>query len=156
MDAREQSAARRTRNPFGVMDVPEPDGADVAAFARSVVLGGSAEDPNSQEWHQPVRERVPDSLEGKWSSRWNGEGLDWHTGQGELRTQQGNRIYILFDWDDGSSQGIIEARQERSNRLVGRYLNLNDPSITRPWVGVVVDDQRIDGQHSGGRIDFRR
>jgi len=51
---------------------------------------------------------------------------------------------------------LIEARWDGRGRLIGRYLNLSAPDITRPWVGVIVDATRIDGEHSGGRIDFRR
>jgi hypothetical protein len=50
----------------------------------------------------------------------NADGLDWHQGSGTLRLHEG-RVYVLFDWDDGTKQGL-----------------------------------RIDGVHSGGRIDFRR
>jgi hypothetical protein len=43
-----------------------------------------------------------------------------------------------------------------SRRMVGRYLNLGKPEITRPWVGLVVDESRIDGYWTQGRLDFRR
>jgi hypothetical protein len=46
--------------------------------------------------------------------------------------------------------------REGENRLVGRYLNPSAPAITRPWVALIDDATRIDGEHSGGRIDFRR
>jgi hypothetical protein len=58
--------------------------------------------------------------------------------------------------DDATKQGLIEARWDGQDRLIGRYLNLSAPEITRPWVGLIVDATRIDGEHSGGRIDFRR
>ena len=47
----------------------------------------------------------------------------------------------------GSSEGA---------RLVGKYINLTDPKITRPWIGLIVSNQRIDGRWTGGRLDFRR
>jgi hypothetical protein len=61
----------------------------------------------------------------------------------------------MFDWDDGAKRGLIEAYCEGEG-LVGRYLNLDAPEITRPWVGLIVDATRIDGEIPGGRIDFRR
>ena len=63
---------------------------------------------------------------------------------------------MLFDWDFGKRRGLIDARREGSHRLVGKYINLSNPEITVPWVGLVVNDQRIDGYFSLGRVDFRR
>jgi hypothetical protein len=131
-----------SRNPFGVRDVPDPDGADVTAFARGVRPTGPAG-------------AAPAALEGRWSSRWNAGGSGWHAGRATIRVE-GTRVHILFDWDDGAKQGLIEAREDGDGRLVGRYLNLSAPDITRPWIGQIVDAGRIDGHHSGGRIDFRR
>lgn len=143
-----------SRNPFGVQDVPDPDGDDVTAFANGVSLTGSADDGNAEAWDGPSA-AAPTSLEGNWSSRWNADRIGWQKGHGRLAVD-GSRVYILFDWDDATKQGMIEARWDGQDRLIGRYLNLSDPEITRPWVGLVVDATRIDGKHSGGRIDFRR
>lgn len=142
------------RNPFGVPDVPDPNGEDVAAFASGVLLTGSADDDNAADWHVPSA-AVPTSIDGDWSSRWKAEGLDWQTGRGTL-SSDGEQVYILFDWNGATGQGLIEARRDGRDRLLGRYLNLSAPEITRPWVGLIVDATRIDGEHSGGRIDFRR
>lgn len=138
------------RNPFGVEDVPHPDGADVEAFAASVRLPGSIDDPNAATWAD-LRQDDQSSIEGRWSSRWNGDGLDWQVGHGEVRLDRDRgSVFILFDWDGGRKQGLIEARRESDDRLVGRYLNLDTPEITRPWVGLIVDPTRIDGKHPGG------
>jgi hypothetical protein len=72
------------RNPFGVEDVPEPDGDDVTAFAATVRLRGSESDPNALNWADVRGEEHP-SIEGRWSSRWKSEGLDWHIGHGDVR-----------------------------------------------------------------------
>lgn len=143
-----------SRNPCGVQDVPDPDGEDVWAFAGTVRLTGSADDDNARAWDRPSAE-TPESLEGTWSSRWNAAGGCWRAGHGRLSVD-GNRVYILFDWDDATGLGLIEARPDGQDRLVGRYLNLTDPAITRPWVGLVVDLTRIDCAHSGGRIYLHR
>ena len=68
----------------------------------------------------------------------------------------GERVYLLFDWDRGARRGLIDAMRESPQRLVGKYINLSNPAITRPWVGRIVSDQRIDGRWPQGRLDFRR
>lgn len=142
------------RNPFGVQDVPDPDGEDVTAFATTVRLTGSDDDANAEAWDR-ISATSTASLEGNWSSRWNADGVDWQQGRGKLRADE-ERVYVLFDWADGTKQGLIEARFDGLDRLIGRYLSLSNPEIIRPWVGLVVNAARIDGEHSAGRIDFRR
>jgi hypothetical protein len=146
--------ASRRRNPFGVRDVPDPGGDDLATFAGGVQLAGSSDDANAEPWATQAA-KSPASIEGMWSSRWKGEGFDWQTGHGRLSVD-GDRVFILFDWENASKRGLIEARRYGEDRLVGRYLNLSAPEITRPWAGLIVDSTRIDGEHGGGRIDFRR
>jgi hypothetical protein len=105
-----------------------------------------------------------DAIDGVWSSRWNG-GADptivgdapdrWKQGVAEVETA-GERVYLRFDWDGGRRRGLIDARREGENRLVGKYINLTDPKIVQPWVGLIVDSTRIDGRWARGRLDFRR
>jgi hypothetical protein len=152
-----------TRNPFGVQDAPEPDGADVTDFAARVDLTGAADDPNARAWCGAGGAEAP-SIAGNWSSRWNG-GVDgtiagdtadrWKPGKAEVKLV-GDRVYVSFDWGNGARRALIDARRRGSNRLVGRYINLSDPTITRPWVGLIVDNRRIDGRWTNGRLDFRR
>jgi hypothetical protein len=68
----------------------------------------------------------------------------------------GERVYLMFDWDNGARKGLIDARRDGPQRLVGKYINLNNPEIQVPWVGQVVNEKRIDGQWLRGRLDFRR
>jgi hypothetical protein len=152
------------RNPFGVMDVPDPYDHEVAAFAAVAKLDGSASDENAIAWTTIGTRDQYDAIEGIWSSRWNG-GVDstilkdaknkWKQGQAEVRIV-GERVYLLFDWSQGARTGLIDARREDANRLVGKYINLTDPAITRPWIGLIVSNRRIDGRWPGGRLDFRR
>jgi hypothetical protein len=102
-------------------------------------------------------------IEGNWSGRWNGAAdptirgdaaNKWKQGQAEVRAV-GDRLYLLFDWTNGARRGLIDAHREGS-RLVGKYTNLTDPKVTRPWIGLIVSNQRIDGRWSAGRLDFRR
>jgi hypothetical protein len=68
----------------------------------------------------------------------------------------GERVYFLFDWDNGARRGLLEARRSGRDRLMGRYINLSALEITRPWTGLIVDHGRIDGRWTNGRLDFRR
>jgi hypothetical protein len=151
------------RNPFGVMDVPNPNDQQVLEFDAVTKLAGTSDDENAGAWTAESG-RDHDTLEGYWSSRWNG-GADptipgdaedkWKQGGAEVRTSD-DRVYILFDWNHGARKGLIDARREGKTRLIGKYINLTNPKIIRPWVGLVASNQRIDGRWSGGRLDFRR
>jgi hypothetical protein len=152
-----------TRNPFDVMDVPNPNDQEVREFAASAKLAGASDDDNAKAWTNPSARDPHDAIEGHWSSRWSG-GADptiagdaadkWKQGRAEVRAAE-DRLYLLFEWDNGARRGLIDARRE-GTRLVGRYINLTDPKITRPWIGLIVSNQRIDGRWTGGRLDFRR
>jgi hypothetical protein len=160
---------RQARNPFDVMDVPDPNDQDVLAFAAGAELAGPADDENAKTWAAPNEHDQCDrdqygAIEGHWSSRWNGgtdptipgdAGNKWKQGVAEVRTAN-DRVYLLFEWDNGARGGLIDAQREGTTRLVGKYVNLTDPKVTRPWIGLIVSNQRIDGQWTGGRLDFRR
>jgi hypothetical protein len=85
------------RNPFGVMDVPDPNDEEVTQFAGSATLEPSADDENAKPWNAKPWNAKPwnakpwnakpwnakpwssadiggqhDTIEGNWSSRWNG------------------------------------------------------------------------------------
>jgi hypothetical protein len=160
MSARKQEV----RNPFGVVDVPEPDDRAVLEFAADAELAGGGDDDNASAWADSGDRSDGDTIEGTWSSRWNG-GADptiagdsedkWKQGQGELRITA-DRVFLLFDWDGGARRGLIEARRDGPTKLVGKYINVTDPTITSPWIGSIVSNERIDGRWLNGRIDFRR
>ena len=151
------------RNPFQVIDPPLPDDLGATAFAASVDLTGSADDDNARCWHDGDRSTAAD-LDGDWFSRWNG-GADptipgdandkWKHGAVKLRMTD-DRIYLLFTWDDGRRIGLIDARRNGARNLAGKYINLTAPEIVRPWAGLIVDTNRIDGRWTNGRLDFRR
>jgi hypothetical protein len=146
------------------MDVPDPNDHEVREFAAGAALAGTADDENANAWSAVRGDRDQDgAIEGSWSCRWNG-GADptipgdaankWKQGQAEVRAV-GDRLYLRFDWDNGARRGLIDAHREGAN-LIGKYINLTDPKIVRPWIGLIVSDQRIDGRWTGGRLDFRR
>ncbi len=152
------------RNPFGVMDVLSPNDEAVTQFARTARLDGSSDDDNAAAWSAAHGGGERGAIEGNWSGRWNG-GVDptipgdaadkWKQGRAEVRIADG-RVYLYFDWDSGARKGLIDARREGPQRLVGKYINLTNPTITRPWIGLIVNNQRIDGRFPEGRLDFRR
>jgi hypothetical protein len=96
---------RRLRNPFGVMDVPNPNDREVLEFAASAMLVGGSDDENARAWMSQSDCNQHPKFEGSWSSRWNG-GADptipgdaankWKRGQAEGRTVD-DRVYLLFD-----------------------------------------------------------
>jgi hypothetical protein len=157
------TSGRAVRNPFDVMDVPDPNDAEVQAFAATATLDARADDDNAATWGTLGGSGQYDTIAGNWSSRWNG-GADptipgdtagaWKQGLAEARLS-GTRVFLLFTWDHGARRGLIDALRAGA-RLTGKYINLTDPKITRPWIGLIVSHQRIDGRWTGGRLDFRR
>ena len=162
--ARNLAAGTGIRNPFGVIDVPDPDDREVMQFAAGATLEASPDDANAAAWGSAGDASRYDTVEGNWCSRWNG-GADptiegdaadkWKQGRAEARVI-GERIYLAFDWDHGARSGLIDARREGPHRLVGKYINLSNPAVTRPWVGRIISNRRIDGRWTQGRLDFRR
>jgi hypothetical protein len=154
--------SRETRNPFNVMDVPTPNDDTVTDFAAGAMLAGDDDDANARAWSASGGAES-NGLDGPWSSRWNG-GADptipgdaadtWKQGPAEVKMVD-DRIYLFFTWDGGARKGLIDAQSD-GVRLTGKYINLTDPAITRPWIGLIVNTQRIDGRWTGGRLDFRR
>lgn len=65
----------------------------------------------------------------------------------------GEHVYILHR--SPSAAWLIEARREE-NRLLGQWMNIGNLAESRPWVGLIVDGERIDGQWPAGRLDLRR
>src|SRR5687767_5884449 len=138
------------KNPFSVDDVPNPLGSDVEEFANSLKIPADrSNDENALAWVTVATEA--DGLEGAWTSRMRTTHSDWRQGVVTLRLD-GDRVYILYR--DGATY-MIEA-ERRDKRLVGRYVNVDKPEDTSPWLGVVVDPYRIDGFFAHGRWDLRR
>jgi hypothetical protein len=143
----------KTRNPFNVKDVPDPDGEEVKAFAAKVKLAGDAKDANAEQWVEKATAGKAGSLEGEWSSRWNSPTRKWITGTAIVK-KVGDRVYILYT--DRTNTYLIDAKLQGKSRLVGRSLNQGVESDLQSWVGEIVNDERIDGQWTNGRWDLRR
>jgi hypothetical protein len=153
--ARPVTAQEKVRNPFNVEDVPDPDGADVKAFAAQVKAPTDSNDPNAASWAEKKTAGKSGSLDGEWSSRWNGGGArgDWIVGTASVKAV-GDRVYILYQ--DRTNRYLIDTLREGKNRLVGRYMNLGVKRDSTPWVGFLINDDRIDGFWAQGRWDLRR
>jgi len=149
--------AAAVRNPFGLKDVFDVEGEDVKAFSAKVkvrLISGQNE-PNAPQWARLPVPGVRGKLEGGWASRWR-SGLEnpWETGTAAVREVSG-RVFVLYY--NPNPAYLIEAVREGKTRLVGRYVNLKSPlRDNSPWVGEIIDDERIDGKWTGGRWDLRR
>lgn len=154
------NASQGARNPFGVKLEPNPDDEEARAFARQANLSGGAADPNAAQWAEKVAAGQRGSLDGDWSGRWkfHGEGKPWvgQTKPTKVATA-GDRVYVLFRYPEGAY--LVVAVRE-GDRLVGRFMGVDEPRDTGVYAGRVVDDERIDGEWRGpagaGRWDFRR
>jgi hypothetical protein len=144
-----------TRNPFCVRDVPNPFDAKVKAYARRAPTKANKKDPNAHNWPASKIEPGDDTVEGYWRARWNGGGArsKWIDGTAEIRVVQ-NTVYILYK--DRTSTYLTEAKIQNNNRLVGKYVNINNPRDSTPWTGIIIDNKRIDGHWAKGRWDYRR
>ena len=149
------SSDEQLRNPFGVKDVNDPYGEDVKQFAKKVTLTGGVNDKNAKQWVKKKTKGKPGSLDGDWSGRWEeGEGV------AKIKTLKG-RVYVLYTDKEGPFKNItwlLEAVREGKDRLrlVGRWVQVGNPRDTGPYVGRIVNDERIDGTGGLGRWDFRR
>ena len=142
------------RHPFGQPAAVAPDGPEVATFAATVRLNGDRRDANARAWQTLTTRRDDDGLLGHWDSRWKRTASrTWQVGRAEIK-RCGQRVSILYR--DAGSAYLIEARTVGPDRLVGRYVNLGEETDTSPWVGRIVNPDRIDGQWNGGRWDLRR
>jgi hypothetical protein len=63
------------RNPYQVLDVPNPNDQEVEEFAAKVKLVGSPEDENARAWDTLSSGAAFHTVEGIWCCRWNG-GVD--------------------------------------------------------------------------------
>jgi hypothetical protein len=105
-----QSSARR--NPFDVMDVPNPNDQEVQEFATGTKLEGTPDDENR---HGRPRATAINTARSKEVGRAGGMvGADptiprdaadkWKRAQAEVKAA-GDPIYLLFDWDNVGAEG---------------------------------------------------
>jgi hypothetical protein len=59
--------SRAIRNPFDVMDVPNPNDREVLEFAASAKLAGTSDDENARVWTPSSDCNQYGAIEGKWS-----------------------------------------------------------------------------------------
>jgi len=133
--------------------VPGFDDEEVRAYAARTELAGDMMDANAEQWSTIGIEGTYDSIDGKWSARWNyaPQDLRWETGSATVESV-GNRVLIRYE---DKYEYLIEVVRD-GDRLVGRYVAPSDLTVTRPWVGRIVSNDRIDGTWPTGRWDLRR
>jgi len=147
------------KRPFGLaFEVPDPEGDDVKEFAATVKLPGDDSDWNAPQWCGKIHPGDRGSLDGLWEFRWISDtpGAGSKRGIAQVKTV-GDWVYILCG---KGKDGLIKARRQ-GNRLVGGWFGVVSPGAkSRPWVGVIVNDERIDGAWTDGsargRWDLRR
>jgi hypothetical protein len=123
------------------IDISDPLGSDVLEFATIVMFD---DEPKGSI----------QKIAGIWTSQWNRQGGPFYKGTATVLVYSGNWITIVYQGDDGG-QYLLKAKLI-DNKLVGRYANINVKSDTTPWVGIIVDDNRIDGKWTGGEWNFTR
>ncbi len=131
--------------------MPDPLGEDVLVFDSSV---GVIIDPHAHEWVDVGESGEYESIEGPWRGRW------YRTDDHQLRHEGAAHVFTVGEWiyiyyTDATNQYLIKAKM-KGKRLIGRYVNLGVKQDSSPWVGVVVNNRRIDGRYLGGCWDFRR
>ena len=142
----------KTRNPFGVKDIQDPDDQTVQDLAEKVRLSGDDKDANAEQWVKEETSGKKGSLEGKWFDRWGSMLTNYGTGT-EIKVV-GDRVYMLVNASNGKF--LIDVKRDNS-RLMGKYQGIDNPRDTGPCVLLIVNDERIDGNWAGqGRWDFRR
>jgi hypothetical protein len=149
----------------GLMDPFDPSG-DASFYNEVIPRDATPGDPNESMWATVKPLAGYDSIDGFWSSRWRSRepGIRawsanwsvWREGTALIRTLDD---WVFIEYEDNTSKYVIRARRIDEKRLVGRYMNCTLQADTTPWVGIIVDNCRIDGYWSGrceGRWDFRR
>lgn len=136
---------------------------NVVLFDTRIPSEPELNDPNESNWAEvPIvgakrgaRAREYRSIDGFWRSRWtlvpNKQGMttasepvvhDWHEGTAFLHTVGD---WVLIEHQDDTNRYVIRARRVCEKRLVGRYMNAGHRTDTHPWVGIIVNNHRIDG-----------
>ncbi len=131
------------------------EGGDVTRLLGKLDELGQDDDDNAALWSKSHLEFDGDELDGLWATRWGGGTAFGEWAPGVARVQvYGAHFYALMH--DGRADCLIAAKRIGRNQLAGRYVNLALLSEVIPWVGVIVNQNRIDGFWKQGRWDLRR
>jgi hypothetical protein len=149
--------AQETRNPFGVEDLVDPMNPAVQKLAAKVFLPGDADDRNAPQWAPVATMRDGGDLDGEWFGRW----ASGTAGAARLNVV-GDRLFALYTDFAGGMSGrswLLEAQMLPHGQLIGSWIQVGDANDRGPFVGQIVDGERIDGIWSWDgrhRWDFRR
>ncbi len=125
-------------------DVPNPEGKDVTAFAQTVTLKGDERDPKAEQWVNLGDDTDFETHNGEWRYLVRHLGQDYWEGWPAKIGVLGDRVYIRCKTDEGNDY-LIESRR-KGDRLVGRFWNPLQPENQGRWVGLTVNNRRIDGK----------
>lgn len=154
--------APKTRNPFGVPDVENPDGPDIQQNISLADGLGKDNDENAKPWASAAGSGAakppnPSSIDGEWMSRWNmGPGTRWVPPYAAKIQTVGSRTYVFFRDHQGRFLGELK---REGQILSGRLVGVDNPRDTSIFILRIVNMNRIDGAWRGkdaGRIDFQR
>lgn len=132
-------------------------GLEIEKFASTAKLSGDAADLNAAAWPVEAVPGTADKLDGAWQARMSlssapGMGL---TLSAKIMTSEDRvSIELMHASQPGTTRRIIARKV--GNRLVGWHTNSVVGRDAFPWVGLMVDGERIDGIFPGGRLDLRR
>jgi hypothetical protein len=124
------------------------------------IVGSNSRDEgeNNTEWRS-LRAGVPcNAIDGAWRSRWNGGRASdrWMYGSANALSQGDYTVFLFQGDEQDSAIYLLICTVHGKNQLIGRYVNLDRPEDSTPWVGTIVDSAQIDGYWTEGRWDFRR
>jgi len=151
------AARAEARNPFGVEDLVDPVGIAVQELAEKVALPGDGADRNAPQWAPALAGREGGGLDGDWFGRWT----IGTTGTARVKVI-GDRLFAIYTDVAGHMSGrswLLEAKMGAGGRLIGSWIQIGNPNDRGPFIGRIVDDERIDGVWSWDgreRWDFRR
>ena len=133
---------------------PPSNSAAAEAFADRVNLSGLATDPNAAPWPVETVKPSAEPLDGFWSSRrLTQDGTPEPEPFSASVSVVGPRILMVLR--RGESRYLIEA-QRRGGKLVGWLTRTDTVGESQAWTGLIVSNERIDGQTTNGRWDLRR
>lgn len=157
IDARSMDTTAKLVDTAAIFAFPSNlfQGSDVSRLLQSLETVGNPDDENSELWSHTHLGFSKNKLDGIWVTRWGGGAARGDWVQGIARVQIYNPYFYALT-HDGRADCLIAAKILDSDQLAGRYINLGSPREVLPWVGLIVDENRIDGFWTEGRWDLRR
>jgi hypothetical protein len=94
------------------------------------------------------------NIEGKWASTWTASN-GTITGSGEASIYRVCKGYFI-EYSDPNDSYSFKVQDLTDGRLEGYYWKPCDSTSTGAWIGLIIDNEHINGKWSEGRWDFSR